>query len=85
MGGHPRIGGVEVEIQRVLRGIEVQDCKDEGLVRWLAMGGLAMSVRAGAWGGEVVVVVVGEPRWGVWYTIRRGLTEQRGCVGMGGI
>lgn len=25
MGGHPRIGGVEVEIQRVLRGIEVQD------------------------------------------------------------
>jgi hypothetical protein len=51
VGGHPRIGGVEVEIQRVLRGIEVQDCKDEGLVRWLAMGGLAMSVRAGAWGG----------------------------------
>ena len=58
MGGHPRIGGVEVEIQRVLRGIEVQDCKDEGLVRWLAMGGLAMSVRAGAWGGG---------RWWWWW------------------
>lgn len=31
--GHPRVGGIEVEVHGVLRGVQVQSCRGEGGVR----------------------------------------------------